>query len=354
MSQRAPSIGSITLIGSGEMASGMSKSHWEILSTVPPPINAVFIDTPAGFQLNVDQISEKAVQYFKKHFNLDITVASFKSATDITPEAINRILAKLKDANYIFAGPGSPTYTVKNWQSTKILSALHSRLNNGAHLVLASAASIAIGAFALPVYEIYKVGENPGWIKGLGFLNPYGYRLAIIPHWNNKEGGTHDTRFCYMGESRLRMLEKQLPESVTILGIDEYTAVKFDFKTNKGIVLGNGHVTIRRDRQEAFFSSGSHFDLKLLSSERAGRVYKDADVAGKAPDETFANDFLWPETPDQDEMIIPSRLIDVLVRARHQLRNEKKWEMADEIRNRLLEVGVIVEDGRGQTTWRKG
>ena len=72
------SIGSITLIGSGEMSPGMSKTHREVMSAIPPPIKAVFLDTPAGFQLNVDQISQKAVQYFRKHFNEKLAVASFK------------------------------------------------------------------------------------------------------------------------------------------------------------------------------------------------------------------------------------------------------------------------------------
>ena len=75
-----PSMGTITLIGSGEMSPGMSKTHREVISAVPSPLEPVFLDTPAGFQLNVDQISEKAIRYFKKHFNLNLTIASFKSA----------------------------------------------------------------------------------------------------------------------------------------------------------------------------------------------------------------------------------------------------------------------------------
>jgi cyanophycinase-like exopeptidase len=168
--QDKSSIGSITLIGSGEMSAGMSKTHRVVMSAVPSPLKAVFLNTPAGFQLNVDQISEKAVQYFKKHFNTDISIASFKSSKNTTREEIDNVLRKLKEANYIFAGPGSPTYTVRNWENTEILKALYSRLNSGAHLVFASAASIAIGSYALPVYEIYKVGETPDWMKGLDFF----------------------------------------------------------------------------------------------------------------------------------------------------------------------------------------
>ncbi len=59
----------------------------------------------------------------------------------------------------------------------------------GASLALASAAAIAAGTFALPVYEIYKVGEDPHWKPGLDLLKPFGLSLAFIPHWDNMEGG---------------------------------------------------------------------------------------------------------------------------------------------------------------------
>ena len=94
------------------------------------------------------------------------------------------------------------------------------------------------------MYEIYKVGEEPHWVEGLNLLGPYGLELAIVTHWNNTEGGTHDTRYCYMGEPRLRLLEESLPESATILGIDEHTACIVDLSKGKSVVMGVGQVTI--------------------------------------------------------------------------------------------------------------
>ena len=35
--------------------------------------------------------------------------------------------------------------------------------------------------------------------------------MAVVAHFDNAEGGTHDTRYCYLGEDRLRVLEAQLP-----------------------------------------------------------------------------------------------------------------------------------------------
>src|SRR5690606_30141052 len=45
--------------------------------------------------------------------------------------------------------------------------------------------------------------------------------VAVIPHYDNAEGGTHDTRYCYLGERRLSQLERQLPEEAAVLGIDD-------------------------------------------------------------------------------------------------------------------------------------
>ena len=97
-------------------------------------------------------------------------------------------------------------------------------------MVAASAAALTVGRFTLPVYEIYKVGQDLHWVEGTNILGRFGFNLVIIPHWNNAEGGTHDTRFCYMGEHRLKQLESLLPPDVSIFGLDEHTACLMDFE----------------------------------------------------------------------------------------------------------------------------
>ena len=56
---------------------------------------------------------------------------------------------------------------------------------------MASAAALTLGAVTIPVYEIYKVGEEPRWLEGLDLLGPAtGLRAAVVPHYDNAEGGT--------------------------------------------------------------------------------------------------------------------------------------------------------------------
>ncbi len=44
--------------------------------------------------------------------------------------------------------------------------------------------------------------------------------------------------------------------------------------------------------------------------------------------------------------------IDLLLEIRRELRNAKQWELSDMIRDRLSELGISLEDGKGGTVWR--
>jgi len=76
--------GTIVLMGSGELTATMVGVHKKMLSKLPDPASAVFLDTPAGFQLNVDEISRKAVAYFSTHVQKQLDVASFKSSENLS------------------------------------------------------------------------------------------------------------------------------------------------------------------------------------------------------------------------------------------------------------------------------
>jgi cysteinyl-tRNA synthetase len=44
--------------------------------------------------------------------------------------------------------------------------------------------------------------------------------------------------------------------------------------------------------------------------------------------------------------------IDLLLEIRRELRTAKQFELSDRIRDRLSELGVSLEDGKGGTVWR--
>ena len=49
-----------------------------------------------------------------------------------------------------------------------------------------------------------------------------------------------------------------------------------------------------------------------------------------------------------------SELIEQLIAQRNQARADKDWAKADEARDKLKEMNVVLEDSAGKTTWRRG
>jgi cysteinyl-tRNA synthetase len=46
-------------------------------------------------------------------------------------------------------------------------------------------------------------------------------------------------------------------------------------------------------------------------------------------------------------------VIEALIAQRNQARADKNWSLADEARDKLTALGVVLEDSQGKTTWRK-
>ncbi len=400
----------MALMGSGELTSTMVEVHKALLARLGPSPRAVFLDTPAGFQLNADQISARAVEYFRRRVGHDLAVASFKSARTTPPRAAEQAFHLLRTADYILIGPGSPTYAVRQWKGTPIPDILVRRVAGGACLVAASAAALTVGRFTLPVYEIYKVGEDLHWVEGMNVLGRLGLDLVVIPHWNNAEGGTHDTRFCYMGEPRFRELEGMLPEDLGILGLDEHTACILDLAAGQAVVRGIGGATLRRGGSEARFERGACVPLEVLRGEAGGapperpeaqpgpreedpfwpRVHAleaglrgsldRGDPAGATNALLELDRLVWQARQDlQDEAAIAEArevlremivmlgtrlgsrsddggrfraLVGAVVELRSRWRAEGRWDEADALRACLERAGVVVEDTREGTRWR--
>ncbi|MEW6186886.1 MAG: Type 1 glutamine amidotransferase-like domain-containing protein [Thermodesulfobacteriota bacterium] len=407
--------GIITLMGSGEFTATMVEVHKELFSGLPSKPRAFFLDTPAGFEPNADQISQRAVEYFETHVQQALTVASFKGKNRVpTAEAV-QIFQKLRGADYVLVGPGSPTYALRQWRETLIPDILVERIEQGGCLVAASAAALTLGRYTLPVYEIYKVGQELHWVEGINILAHFGFNLVVIPHWNNAEGQTHDTRFCFMGEERQRQLEALLPEDVGILGLDEHTACILDLGKEEVTIKGLGGVTLRYRWGERVFKKGEKVSLRLFQIEERK---SDADLGGhqapaeiKNPSEadfaenalliekTFlmglenfksqevigslleferliwktdedleSREFLWQARRTFQRMILSlggniesfiknssgefALLTKELIGLRQQFRKEKKYEAADAIRKALERAGVIVEDTLEGARWR--
>jgi cyanophycinase-like exopeptidase len=262
--------GLLVIMGSGETAPTMVKPHRAIFARCGDRA-AALLDTPYGFQENADDISARAVGYFAASVGRTVGVVGWRT-TPPPGLARERALAALREAGWLFAGPGSPTYALRHWRDTPVPDALAGAVQRGGAVVFASAAALTLGSHTVPVYEIYKAGFDPHWVPGLDlFRRVTGLPAVVVPHYDNAEGGHHDTRYCYLGERRLAAMEHELPDESFVLGVDEHTAVLVDLAEGTAGVLGNGAMTVRRRGRSVVYPSGSVVPLARLPLVDGGR-----------------------------------------------------------------------------------
>lgn len=241
-------------MGSGENSPAMVTPHQKIIGKVGADHKRINLDTPYGFQENADELSAKIEKYFEVNVGKPISTLRHRDRRVTNANEI-------ESADWIFAGPGSPTYSLNTWRETGADEALLKVLEKGT-VVMASAAAMSLGAKVMPVYEMYKVGMDPHWLDGLNILEAAtGIRAVVVAHYNNNQGGTHDTRFCFVGGKRMAILEEMLDSDVSVLGIDEHTGVAFDLDAKSAEVFGKGVVTIKKGSTEKIFEPKALVDI---------------------------------------------------------------------------------------------
>jgi cyanophycinase-like exopeptidase len=272
--------GTLVIMGSGETTPTMVTTHRRVLADLGPEPSTLLLDTPYGFQANADEITEKARRYFAASVGVEVGVGSLRRTEDLGAVGMESLLAEVAEADWVFSGPGSPTYLVRQWSSTRLPEVLARRLGGAGATVFASAAAVTLGAFAVPVYEIYKAGADPHWVEGLDLLRTVGIDAICVPHFDNNDGGTHDTRYCYLGEHRLAALEEQLPSTTWVLGVDEHTALVIDLGSGRVRVEGRGAVTVRSRDTAACFPAATEVGLEdLLAAARGTATAMSAGVS---------------------------------------------------------------------------
>lgn len=263
----------LAVMGSGETTPTMTRHHRRLLEQAGEG-QRVLLDSPYGFQENADDITARAVDYFSVSLVTDVVPVQLRKP-DADARAVAAAMDAARRAAWFFTGPGSPTYAMRVWESTGLAPVVSDRLASGHGVtVFSSAAALTLGRFVVPVYEIYKVGADPWWADGLDvFRAATGFDAVVVPHYDNAEGGNHDTRFCYLGERRLRMLEDQLPDSTWVFGVDEHTAVLLDLEGAELEVVGKGGLTIRNRERSVTLPTGTRmgFDaVRELADGSAG------------------------------------------------------------------------------------
>lgn len=364
-----PNPGPIILFGSGETSASGRKVFDLALRNLPPSPKIDLLETPAGFEPNSGQVIGRVAEFFQRrlqNYAPRVTVVpARRRGTPFSPDSPD-IVSPLLSADLIFMGPGSPTYAVRQLRDSLAWSYIIARHRLGGTLALASAATIAISCCALPVYEIYKVGEELHWKEGLNFFKLYGLSLVFVPHWNNQEGGAElDTSRCFMGQERFSQLIEMLPEDITVIGLDEKTALILDPQVCQCQVIGLGQVTLihtghahpqaemeksqspldemaaQRDSHIHFYKSGAHFSLNEIGPFRP--YHPEANLPAEIWQQALAalQDASLPEPPPS-----PPAEVMTLVQEREAARQHKDWQAADVSRAKIQALGWTVKDAR--------
>ncbi len=346
----------------------MTKVHRDLLQRLEQ-VRAVNLDSAYGFQLNVPQMTEKLVDYFATSLNTSLEPLSLPSYAEATP--VQRAIFKegVRSASYVFAGPGSPSWALDQWSPLGLADDLHAVAQAGGVLCFASAAALTLGSHTAPVYEIYKVGvPQPHWLDGLDLMGRIGLFCAVIPHFDNREGANYDTRYCYLGEPRLRVLEEQLPDGVAVLGIDEHTALIIDLNTDRLTVRGRGSAYWRVQGDVRPLAKGTSIPMSELRHQGATNpIAPAAPVAEEPTDElSVLAERAAAGGPDALDAIAqlarravgggegridPSTLVEALLKVRADARGRGQYEIADGVRAALVSAGVDVMDGPDGSSW---
>ena len=334
-------LGQIAFLGSGETSLAGGRIFESLAQKIKDPLHIALMETPAGFELNSAQVVGRVGDFMKTRLQnykpvIDVIPARKKDSafSPDDPEIVKPLLY----ANMIFMGPGSPTYAIRHLKDTLTWDVIRARHRLGATLIFASAATISIGAHALPVYEIYKVGQDVHMVDGLSLFSDFGLHVSIIPHWNNADGGVDlDTSRCFVGMERFKEWCDFLPSENETIGLDEHTGLIIDFETRECEVNGVSSVSLVRECDPEMYPSGSKFPLSELGEFRIPDPIEKGipahvwDMCLNAP----------PLEEDQ-----PSQEVIILVEKRAAARADKNWTESDKLRDEITALGWTVQDSK--------
>ncbi len=333
-------LGRIAFLGSGETSLAGGRIFEALARLIPGPLRVAILETPAGFELNASLVANRVAEFLQTRLQnykpiIDLIPAR-KQGTAFSPDN-PKILQPLLQANLIFMGPGSPTYTVRQLRGTLAWEIIRARHRQGATLVFASAATISVGAWVLPVYEIYKVGEDVHAKEGLNLFSDFGMDVSFVPHWNNAEGGIDlDTSRCFMGLERFEQWHQLLPAENIIIGLDEHSGIIMD--CDKGVcdVHGVSSVTIMKNKSMQIYPAGANFSLSELGN---------CTVPG--PVENGIRPEVWAMMNNiSSAEVNPPDTVLTLLEQRKQARVNKDFAESDRLRDQIVALGWIVQDSK--------
>jgi cyanophycinase len=225
--------GPIALVGSGEYLPQMEEVDRLLLGRVGgAAARVVVLPTAAGLEdpTSPRRWAELGIRHFIK-LGAHVEAANILVREDAFD---GRWLPLLERADLIYFSGGSPRHVVETLADSPAWDMIRTR-HHGAGAVLAgcSAGAMAFGPVTLQPRRLWGATSLPSdtWYPALGLVP----NLVVLPHF--------DRWMSRMGQPTLSQLAASLPEGVTLIGVDEDTAlVNFDGETWQ--VMGRQGVSV--------------------------------------------------------------------------------------------------------------
>jgi cyanophycinase len=229
--------GPIALVGSGEYLPQMEDVDRLLLERVGGrSARVVVLPTAAGLEepASPRRWADAGIRHFTR-------LGAQAEAVNILvrEDAFDEMwLALLQQANLIYFSGGSPSHLIETFVDSPAWDVIRARLAAGAVLAGCSAGAMAFGRYTLHPRRLWST--TPGdaappadtWYVALGLVP----NVVVLPHF--------DRWVARMGKRTLRDLAASLPQGVTLIGVDEDTALVRFGASSVWQVMGRQGVSI--------------------------------------------------------------------------------------------------------------
>lgn len=210
MSEGVP--GPVALVGSGEYLPAMEETDRALLERVGGPATARVVVLPTAAGLEEPGSPRRWMQLGLDHFTrlgAQVSAAAILSKEDAHDP---QWLELLNAADFIYYSGGNPQHLIATMSSSPAWTAILRRHQAGAVLAGCSAGAMAFCGLTASLRAMGD-GRDPQWVPALGLLP----RLIVMPHFDRVAG--------FVGQERLDRAVRSAPSGMTLLGIDEDTAL---------------------------------------------------------------------------------------------------------------------------------
>lgn len=231
----------MALVGAGEFLSGMIALDRELLAAIGRPRPRVVI-LPTASAPDGEAVFRRWAEMGAEHFAAlgaevePVLVRSIEEASDAAA------LQAIGEADLIYLSGGKPAHLRRVLAGSPLGEALRAANRRGAVLVGCSAGAMVL-AGRQPEFRRRMLPWPIHWGAGLDLI----HGTAIMPHYNA------------WPEPLMALMVLQAPRGVTVLGIDDDTAIVG--RDGAWQVHGRGRVTVWRGRHRERFRRGEAFRL---------------------------------------------------------------------------------------------